>query len=391
MAARNLFRFVSVRPPISETEEDQLRLINKEAGEQLVQDVLTRQEEHGESLPVARRAVSAAFIESAEYFSQSDIWKDLRPRRKHFQDLIAGVCHKVEEPGEDAYVEAELREIESILGKKLRHWVAHEGESFASAKKILWHSYYANVLAPELRPNDRSEMLDWIRTLASLELLRPPSDDVQWKYDEQGCASVEQLNRARVNMPQELFAEKPPLEDPVPVEPEDNVKEDVDTLRASFERLQAARRDLDKLYRHKVNALRLAPPPAGGPGDAEPAPPKRADDGVPSHSSSEGAQSARPPWLLTEEDAEQLTELGAELNRLGVPLAGSLVPDVAAALDEATAANTAALAALEGRVDVLGIGPTMALVQRTVRGFRPGPRGGVGSGEQAEQDEEGAT
>lgn len=71
MATRNLFRFVSVRPPIPATVDDACRLINKEAGAQFVEEVMIRRRKHKESLEVARRAVSLAFIESAEHFARS--------------------------------------------------------------------------------------------------------------------------------------------------------------------------------------------------------------------------------------------------------------------------------------------------------------------------------
>lgn len=395
MVTRNLFRFVSVRPPFSAASNDACRLINKEAGAQLVEEVSTRQREHGESLQVARRAVSVEFIESAEYFVRSDVWKDLRPLLQHFQDLVAEACRTEEEPDEGG-VEAAERETGSTFDEQVRGWVVDDPDSFADAKDILWRSYYANALAPELRPNDRPEMLDWIRVLAAFVRLRPLSEDGEWRYDEEGCACVEQLSRARVSMPHELFTEIPPS-DPVPDKPKDPVKEDIAALRTSLERLDAARRDLDRLYRRKISMLRLAPPHDPERGDTEATRSERAEagDGAGSATGSEGARSVRPPWLLTEEDADQLPVLGAELDRLGVPLAGSLVPEVAGALDEAIAADTAALAALESHVDVLGIGPTMALVRRTVRGFPAGPRGGAVNAEPAEPaesaGEEGAT
>jgi hypothetical protein len=389
MATRNLFRFVSVRPPKSATVDDSCRLTNKEAGERFVEEVSTWQREHEASLRVARRAVSVTAIESADYFARSDTWKDLRPLLNYFQYFIAAMCRKEEKPDKDADVEATSREI----GEKVRGWVVDAPDSFATAKKILWRSYYANALVPELRPNDRAEMLDWIRVLAALERLRPPSEDAEWRYDEEACACVERLNRARVNLPYELFAETLPS-DPIPKKPEeDPVEEEIVALRASLKRLNIARRDLDQLYRRKVNALRLAPPPDREHGDAGARPGRaEAGDDAGSATAGQGPRSVPPPWLLTEEDAAELPELGAELDRLGVPLSGSLLPEVAGALDEAIAADTAALAALESRVDVLGIGPTMALARRTARGLRPAPRGGSRSVERAEPDgEEGAT
>src|SRR5262245_30192900 len=92
MATRNLFRFVSVRPPLSEVSDDDCRLINRAAGAAFVEEVSTWQQGHDESLQVARRAVAEAVIESADYFVRSDVWEDLRPLLVRFQDFIAKVC-----------------------------------------------------------------------------------------------------------------------------------------------------------------------------------------------------------------------------------------------------------------------------------------------------------
>lgn len=387
MATRNVFRFVSVRPPISAAEDGACRLINMEAGEQFVANVSAWQREHAESLEVARRAVSVELLESAEYFVRSDVWKDLRPLRKPIQDLVARMCRT-----DDGADEAAPGENESTIDEEVRRWVVGDSDSFADARFVLWRSYFANALAPELRPNDRPEMLDWIRIMASLERLRPPADDADWRYDEESCACVERLNRARVNMPYELFNEMPPS-DPVPDKPKDPVDDDIVDLRASLGRLKAARRDLDLFYRRKINALRMAPEPDREHRDAEAAPPQPAEGGddLPVVAVAGEFRDFRPPWILTEEDAEQLADVGAELHRLGVPLAGSLLPEVTGALDDAIAAETSALLGLESRVDVVGAGETMAAVRRTVRGFGAARRDGAGStvrDESGEQDGE---
>jgi hypothetical protein len=86
------------------------------------------------------------------------------------------------------------------------------------------------------------------------------------------------------------------------------------------------------------------------------------------------------PWLLTEDDTKKLEGLVAELNLLGVPVEGSLVPEVLEALNRAIAAKTAALTVLENPVDILGIGPTMSLIKRPLRGLRPPSLDSTGSG-----------
>ncbi|MEV7003300.1 hypothetical protein AB0N62_37305 [Streptomyces sp. NPDC093982] len=341
MSSRNLFKFVSVRPPVPAVSDDACRLVNKEAGSAFVKDVEDWRQGHtGKSLQQARRTVSVEFLKSPQYFARNDIWKDLRPLRRNLQDYLARLCRPEGKKGDPETAQQETAA--AALGEQARVWL--DPERFAAAKSVLWRSYYANALAPEVRPGDRPEMLDWIRVLAALERLRPPPDEADWRYDPEGCACVARLSRARVNLPHELFTDAPEPT-PVPQRPEDSIEEDIARLRDSLAGLLGARRNLDRFYRRRIGRLRLEPRPG--------------DDDV----------TVGPPWLLTEEDADPLRDVVAELNRLGTPFDGSLVPHVVQVLDEAIASDTAALAVLESRVEVQGIG-AMALARRTVRGLR---------------------
>lgn len=359
--------------------------MNQEAGAEAVKEVLSRKEARGESLQAARRAVATDFIESVDYFVRSDDWKDLRPLRMQFKDLVAAICKSGGKPEEGPDAGESLGEIEQTLGVQVSGWVV--SDSFARAKKSLWWSYYANVLAPYLRPQDRPEMLDWIRALAALERLRPQSDDADWAFDEAGCACVRRLNSARVSVPDGLFAEKPPP-DQVAQKPRDLVRENIDTIRGSLEKLKAFRHELDLLYRRKINAIRLAAgralPAAGEPTPAESGQTLSMGGGSASTErnnalTDEAPRPVDPPWLLTEDDTGKLDGLIEELNLLGVPVLGSLLPEVLEALNKAIAAKTAALTVLENPVDILGIGPTMSLIRRPLRGLQPPPSDSTGS------------
>ena len=388
MATRNLFRFVSVRPPTAAEARRACRLVDGDSATEFVKAVRERQREHEESLERARRAVSVALIESDDYFTRSDAWKDLRPLRRRFQKLIARACRPdgepdeapeggtVEREGEDATGEGEDAAGEGeTFAEQVRDWVVDDLDSFAEAKSVLWRSYYANVLVPDLRPNDRGEMVDWIRILDAVERLDPGSGDPAWRYDKRACACVERLERARVHIPQELFAEKPPPDSP-PDRPQDDTEDYKRSYQHRLERLQAARSAVDDLYRRKVSALRLADlNEPRRPEREEPARERPEAEDAPG-SGGQPARARQAPWLLTDQDADAHAELAAELERLGVPMPGALVSEVTDALDQAIAADTTALVELESRVDLLGIGTAMTVARGTRRGFQPGPRDG---------------
>jgi hypothetical protein len=372
MATRNLFRFVSVRPPDAVAVEDACRLVNAAAAARFVDEVRAWQHAHNETLHAACRAVSISLIESHVYFAGNDTWEGLRPLLPQFQDFVARLCRTKSEPEttEDGRRQrrGRAREADEVPPPRQVESALDNPDAFGLAKHTLWLSYYANVLAPELRPNDRPEMLDWIRVLAALERLRPSQDGEEWRYDGAICDCVARLNSGRVNMPHELFAETPPP-DPAPDDPKDPTDDEILVLRASLERLHAARRRLDQLYRYKVGRLRLESPERE-PDDVENGR-GAADGGAATAAGSEAVRPLRPLWLLTDDDAEAVPDVAEELGRLGLPLAGSIVPEAAEALDEAITARTAELAALESTVDILGVGPTMAVARRTRRGLKP--------------------
>ncbi|MDG5809098.1 hypothetical protein P9869_42130 [Streptomyces ossamyceticus] len=340
MVVRNLFKFVSVRPPALATAEVTCSLVNRMAGDEFVKEVEAWRKAHqGTSLRQARRTVSADLIKSSQYFARSDVWKDLRPLSKNMRDYLGRLCRT---EGQQA---AESREDSAAMLREQARALIDDPDRFANAKRVVWRSYYANALAPEIRPGDRPELLNWIRILAALERLRPPRDEADWRYDAEGCACVARLDRARVSLPHELFTDAPGAT-PVPEKPDDSLEEDIERLVESIGRLRAARRNLDGFYRRRIGRLRLDPLPED-------------DDVV-----------LRPPWLLTDADADPLRDVAAELRRLGVPFEGAIVPEAAHVLDEAIATNTAALAALQSRVEVRGVG-VLAVARRTVRGLRP--------------------
>ncbi|NNN32158.1 hypothetical protein HLK59_17670 [Streptomyces sp. S3(2020)] len=351
MVVRNLFKFVSVRPPAPAAADDTCSLVNRTAGDEFVKEVEAWRKAHqGTSLRQARRTVSADLIRSSQYFARSDVWKDLRPLSKNMRDYLGRLCRT------EGQNWVESRESSAAVLREQVRALIDDPDRFAEAKRIVWRSYYANALAPEIRPGDRPELLDWIRILAAVERLRPPQDEADWRYDAEGCACVARLDTARVNLPHELFVE-PPGATPVPEKPDDSLEEDIARLVESIGRLRAARRNLDQFYRRRIGRLRLDPLPDD-------------DDVV-----------LRPPWLLTGDDADPLRDVATELRRLGLPFEGAIVPEVAQVLDEEIAADTAALTVLQTRVEVRGIG-AQALARRTVRGLHP-PTVGETAGESA--------
>lgn len=372
MEARNLFRFVSVRPPVPAQFELDCRLENAEAGAAFVAEVAAHRADHRESLPEARRAVAEAVIGSDQYFARSEVWKSLRPLRTQILDLLAELCaEQDDEHGDDA----ELRNDDAT---RLFSTIAAD-DGGAGARQILWRSYYANVLAPEIRPNDRPEMLDWLRIVTALQKVQPPPEREDERWVPEGCACVNRLWTSRVVLPQELFVDRP-IDTPVPEQPPEPALQDGDRIRGVIEELVVFRGGLDRLYQARLSSLRLAGARRASPG-AQPVGDAEGREAAADGTSAAGSQPARrtpPPWVITEDDADRLPKLPTSFDRLGIQLAGASLPELTNRLDELIAEQMATLMELESQVDVLGVGPTMTLVRRTGRGFRASPTEAAG-------------
>jgi hypothetical protein len=403
----NLFRFVAVRPPRLEESEVERRLENPGVGKEFVDEVERRRKEHGESLPAARRAVGAKLLASGEYFTNDELWQRFRPSLHDLATLLETAARSAE--WERVYRRAE-RIIRGVFpGETLRDWL--RGETYKKLELVLWRSYYANVLADGLRPQDRPELLSWARIFRFLEVFRdedepPESDEVESRPRFKWLAALAKLFggddradqdeaadprdrrlralaghmlRARLRLAVGLFQEPtPPEEEPgeprEQLEASDPVAARVTELGAAITRAEQARGQLEDVYRAKLQQLRQRAADADAVASARGRPPAAHDNVDDREAGGTGGSPASTgaPWRLTAADIEGHQELAAELAALRLRADGLLVPEVASGLDGAIARHTAELQELVSASDVVGFGRTLAVISRTVR--RPDTR-----------------
>lgn len=378
MATRNLFKFVSVRPPSATEAEQECTLADRQSARVWVKAVRTHQGERKTSLADARRGVAVEFMESDNYFTRSDKWTGLRPLRKQFRALVETTCKEREHELEGER-EGVTREDDAASGGdaapapsfsvQVRDWVLNQQE-FRNAKRVLWHSYYANVFAPDVRPNDRGEIDDWIRIVDALERLDPSAEGRAWKFDESACQCIDRLRRARVHVPGEVFMEEAEAEK-APAKPTDEADHYKEKYRVRLARLTAARTAVDMVWQQKIRTLRLQEVTGATDSTDKDGNLTRADRQDSEPNADRPAQAPQAPWLFTAQDADDHPELARALEELGLALPGSLVSEVSGALDERIAADTGTLLELESRNDLFGVGAAMTIARRTQRRFSP--------------------
>jgi hypothetical protein len=355
-SSRNLFRFISVRPPVFEEPTAECRLLDEGASRDFV-DLVDEVQGEGDTYEEARAEAARRVMYSDVYFTRHGRWQQLRPLRRALLELLHAAAEEEGEQPDD-----EARDLLSgvIDPSELDAWIS--SDDYADLRHALWLSYIANVAAPNDRAHDRGEMVDWTRILVFLEALAHDRPDVNQ------CAR--QLRRARVEIPPELFLPVDREEEPEPEEPDDPRRGRLEELRDSLRRHHRARAQLEELHAAKVAGVRMAAMRPGRPLEESGERGEDREDREDRPGRAEGGMDRRlVPWRLSEDDLSGRDELRDELDRLGLPVDGTYIGEVAARIDQTMGDETSELEDLTTMDDVVGIGSTLSMIRRTQRAF----------------------
>lgn len=352
---RNLFRFVALRPPVVEEREPERRLVDHEAADDFVADVQARFEQSEMTWGAARVATGQDVLDSDTYFTRHPGWQPLRPLR---DALLVVMYESTAERTVDPAREASEVLAPVLGGRYLEQWTT--SDEYADLRRALWRSYFANIVAPGDRAHDRVEILDWARLLVFLESIAGG--------DVYASERARRLMRARFEVPSELFmrstreVEGPEAEEQVAVE-----EGRVDELRELLGRHEAARSQLEAIHRQKLARIRMAGRPSPQPVEEME---ERAGENEPGYAEG-GMERSAVPWRLTEDDLAGHDELRAELERLRLPVDGTYIGEISAAIDQQMADETSELTELTTTEAVVGVGARMSVI-RTTRPMVPG-------------------
>lgn len=351
MKTDNLFKFVSVRPP-KPSGEDKL-FFPEGPGYTFEAPPDSWSPTHGNnapSPPMARRVAGAAIINSGDYFQNDASWKKLRPQRQRAREIIA---RQSPEPDmaifqqEAGQLFAETLGSTSVLPRLLK------APRFKAIKQTLWVSYYALVLAPELRRQDLEELLGWICFFHLMEL----SVD-----DPDGFKKVA-LHPRRVRPAVPIYFYKPKEAQPIEVEAPprrvDPVAKDKAAISGEMALIKDAKGFIEKAYNQKLRKfrnMRFKPSSRPGAGDAA------KGEGV------SGADLlAHAPWRLDEKDFRDNRKHLDALVNMGLDPITVTVPDLMQAMEERAASCEAKLRRLDTTRQVVGAGKALVKIMRPVR------------------------
>lgn len=150
----NVFKFVVVRPPQAGSTNSP-RSFGNPATEQMVGGLLEQRLEPGISLARARILVTAELIGAATAFGKHPEWKVLRQQRGPMLDAL-----RATDAG--AFVQA-AEAIFSVVSADTGLPAFLASKLHGALLESAWLGYYANILDSDRNPDEREEILGWLR------------------------------------------------------------------------------------------------------------------------------------------------------------------------------------------------------------------------------------
>jgi len=344
MKSDNVFRFVSVRPPtiekkISELEGDEVSI-------QEVDSLIREQMAKDKTPEAARLAAGRELIRSNRYFIAEEPIRTFVAASNKAQTLVQT---QTSHPNFHSFQDTVLQLLTPINPQHLKLDKFLISSEYRAAKQSFWRSYYATVLAPAERPQDRQLLVLWLLVFYLLE----SPDDTQFKEH------LSNLDTTRPAVPFLFFAEtnapEPPVE-PLP-RPE---RERLRALETRIASLQDARNTLNDLFTAKLRTFKQTPGdkfPQEAPGPAE---------GQPLATSASGGINLLrySPWRVSDEDLQAHQQAFQLVRSLGVIPEARTLPDLINRLDSEIAARTADAGSLRSRETIAMVGQSLVKVRR---------------------------
>lgn len=277
MTANNVFRFVTVRPPVLASAEPAHFIVNEEAAQSSLN--LLKQRAVGRTMPEARIILAKDFHSAATYYRVSQDWAPLRPK-------VSEVAAALPRMTDRASVELKAIELLAPVMSGGDFIPFLSSDRYVRLYSQLWRSYHATILDPKLAPQDREEMVIWIKFFALLG-----------RFTGELAPFLQLLlnvTRIRVAVPLE-FVHDAPVTNMIstPVTPPPHAAH-VTELKTRRDQLAVARNFLAQLYANKVTAFRST---LGGATQKVKVPGSK---GTHSHGSPDNRSSA--PWRMLESD-----------------------------------------------------------------------------------------
>lgn len=188
----NVFKFVVIRPPLAGPTNGP-RSFGNPATEQIVLGMLEQRMEPGVSLERARILVTTELVAKPTAFGNHPEWKILRAARGPMLEALRA---------SDAGTFVQTAEaIFSVVSADTGLPAFLASQLHASLLESLWLGYYASVLDSDRNPDEREEVLGWLRFFYLAGLSREVARLAE---------ALPTIERMRVSVPAEFFLDMRP-------------------------------------------------------------------------------------------------------------------------------------------------------------------------------------
>lgn len=349
MKADNLFKFVAIRAPVKQEKIIRLRGDDRIATD--VDKLIGDKMERDDLLPEqARLAAGSELVKDSRYFLAAVWGQALTASAEQVRTFLQQM---VQEPNWESFLDGALELLAPVNRANQSLDMFLTSENYHNFKQSLWLSFYATVLNPYERLQDREIVTTWLLFLYPLE-----ADAV-----ETFETRLQHLRRTRPAVPCAFFVAAPGYEEPQkPKErPEDPSKKRWKEIQNRIAELQEARRALSDLFTAKLQRFEQIQPVEE---PVKPVEPEKDRAPIAASTGSRVDLVHGAPWRITVEDLKAYAEPLSAARTVGILPETATLPEVINRLDTEIASLTAESDTLGEREELMLVGKSFVHVRR---------------------------
>jgi hypothetical protein len=348
MKTDNVFKFMTVRSPVPTNEGNPFFPRGPEYAFDpglLEPNQPTHLNIVGPSM--VRRDQGRAIVESEEYFANDASWAKLRIYEAKARELIV---QEIPDPDANRYQNHAGALFSEALGSTNVMARLLTAPKYLKMWRSMWISYYATILAPDLRPQHRKELVTWIIFFHLAELsVNQPDRFMQVAAHPWRVRPAVPLN----------FYRSTQVED-TPTETTSTTESSADkervALSADLALLKSAKDFVEKIYNTKLRRFQKLQLKGESVASAR--------DGVANQGVTGANLLEYAPWRMQEDDFEPNKQLLETLTEISLDPTTRSVPDLLYSIDERLAYTEAKLFRLGKISQVVGAGKALVRISR---------------------------
>lgn len=359
MKTENVFRFVSVRGPVRAARDEDVFMSGDAVRDEVVKLLHGLAASERKSLDDARLKLGKSLLAGETYYRRDAAWRRLLSHAPAMANAVAEVRRN---RSVGVFKQAVAQILTLAFGQEVGVDAFLDG-AFKGMKATLWRSYFATVLAPYDRPEDRDETLWWLKVF---DLLAATTDGARFGK------LLDAYDRLRATVPLEFYRPAVRAADAAPPPPklDDDRPGRVQSLKDRIARLEAAHDFVVRrmsLRRRQFRSLIIeenASRPAAPRRETGGGRPKAAAKKIIQSASSPPDLARKAPWRLSEDDFRESPDHLRTLEELGLHPEGLNGPALVTELEHRIALLHRDLTDLTYREGIITVANTFSRIVR---------------------------